>query len=305
MISSKRTNAWGSGSSNGTTPRSKKSSRLGAKLSSRTTIQKKTVSIDHHATSSQAKDGKLKSENADDDTSDIRQSSLATDSSRSGTPPTPTDTPCAHESGQRPNIFNSSGNWCTSGKASSSSKGGNAGAVIITADCFTLHEDLTRRKKFQAGVAATSDRKHDASHHPIDGDGVDGGGGAIAVRGEVLQREAGATSSDVNNMEKPGAKTLTKGYGKGKASGGVKLTPMEQQVSDLKAQHPGVLLLVECGYRYRFFGEDALIAAKVIKGEGVGAKHGGGYRCGMLCVQRVCVTLVWGRWLSGTTWPDG
>ena len=45
--------------------------------------------------------------------------------------------------------------------------------------------------------------------------------------------------------------------------GGVKLTPMEQQVSDLKAQHPGVLLLVECGYRYRFFGEDALAAAKV------------------------------------------
>uniref|UniRef100_A0A3P9P9L1 DNA mismatch repair protein MSH3 n=1 Tax=Poecilia reticulata TaxID=8081 RepID=A0A3P9P9L1_POERE len=39
-------------------------------------------------------------------------------------------------------------------------------------------------------------------------------------------------------------------------------TPLEQQVMELKQQHRDVLLAVECGYKYRFFGEDAEIAAK-------------------------------------------
>ncbi|CAL1614984.1 unnamed protein product [Knipowitschia caucasica] len=35
------------------------------------------------------------------------------------------------------------------------------------------------------------------------------------------------------------------------------LTPLEQQVTELQQRHPGVLLAIECGYKYRFFGEDA------------------------------------------------
>ena len=34
-------------------------------------------------------------------------------------------------------------------------------------------------------------------------------------------------------------------------------TPLEQQFIAIKRQHPDVLLFVECGYKYRFFGEDA------------------------------------------------
>ncbi|XP_056888147.1 DNA mismatch repair protein Msh3 isoform X1 [Takifugu flavidus] len=41
-------------------------------------------------------------------------------------------------------------------------------------------------------------------------------------------------------------------------------TPLEQQVVQLKEQHKDALLAVECGYKYRFFGEDAEIAAKVL-----------------------------------------
>ncbi|KAJ1532088.1 hypothetical protein ONE63_000717 [Megalurothrips usitatus] len=44
--------------------------------------------------------------------------------------------------------------------------------------------------------------------------------------------------------------------------GKIKYTPLEQQVVDLWEQNPGVLLFVECGYKYRFFGNDAEIAAK-------------------------------------------
>lgn len=44
----------------------------------------------------------------------------------------------------------------------------------------------------------------------------------------------------------------------------MKYTPLEQQVVDLKRNHPDVLLMVEVGYKFRFFGEDAEIAARVL-----------------------------------------
>ncbi|KAI4351764.1 hypothetical protein L6164_006086 [Bauhinia variegata] len=44
----------------------------------------------------------------------------------------------------------------------------------------------------------------------------------------------------------------------------IKYTPLEQQVVELKRKYPDVLLMVEVGYKYRFFGEDAEIAARVL-----------------------------------------
>ncbi|KAL4796681.1 DNA mismatch repair protein Msh3 [Aspergillus venezuelensis] len=51
---------------------------------------------------------------------------------------------------------------------------------------------------------------------------------------------------------------------KGKAGKkiGSKLTPMERQIIDIKKKHMDTILLVEVGYKYRFFGEDARVAAK-------------------------------------------
>ncbi|CAI9767658.1 unnamed protein product [Fraxinus pennsylvanica] len=43
-----------------------------------------------------------------------------------------------------------------------------------------------------------------------------------------------------------------------------KYTPLEQQVVELKAKYPDVLLMIEVGYRYRFFGKDAENAARVL-----------------------------------------
>lgn len=47
---------------------------------------------------------------------------------------------------------------------------------------------------------------------------------------------------------------------KGAKSG--KLTPMETQFLDIKRKHLDTVLIVEVGYKFRFFGEDARIAAK-------------------------------------------
>ena len=43
-----------------------------------------------------------------------------------------------------------------------------------------------------------------------------------------------------------------------------KLTPLEKQVLEIKRNQPDTLLIVEVGYKFRFFGEDARIAAKVL-----------------------------------------
>nr|GMC98505.1 DNA mismatch repair protein MSH3 isoform X1 [Ipomoea batatas] len=43
-----------------------------------------------------------------------------------------------------------------------------------------------------------------------------------------------------------------------------KYTPLEQQVVELKAKYPDVLLMIEVGYKYRFFGVDAENAARVL-----------------------------------------
>ncbi|PGH27892.1 DNA mismatch repair protein MSH3 [Polytolypa hystricis UAMH7299] len=52
-----------------------------------------------------------------------------------------------------------------------------------------------------------------------------------------------------------------KGRGAKKATGS-KLTPMERQVIDIKKKHMDTVLVVEVGYKFRFFGEDARTAAK-------------------------------------------
>ena len=44
--------------------------------------------------------------------------------------------------------------------------------------------------------------------------------------------------------------------------GGVKQTPLQKQVIEIKQKYPDTLLVVEVGYKYRFFGEDARVAAK-------------------------------------------
>ncbi|PWZ02446.1 hypothetical protein BCV70DRAFT_196688 [Testicularia cyperi] len=54
--------------------------------------------------------------------------------------------------------------------------------------------------------------------------------------------------------------------GKGKATdspdNGITYTPLEKQILELRAAHPGVLLIIEVGYKLKFYGEDARIAAK-------------------------------------------
>ncbi|KZV92839.1 hypothetical protein EXIGLDRAFT_717809 [Exidia glandulosa HHB12029] len=45
---------------------------------------------------------------------------------------------------------------------------------------------------------------------------------------------------------------------------GLPYTPLEKQVMRMKDKYPGVLLLFEVGYKYRFYGDDARVAAQAL-----------------------------------------
>lgn len=71
----------------------------------------------------------------------------------------------------------------------------------------------------------------------------------------ALDEEGGGEDDDEEGTPAP-----MKGKKKGAKTG--KLTPMEIQMLDIKRQHMDAILIVEVGYKFKFFGEDARIAAK-------------------------------------------
>ncbi len=145
--------------------------------------------------------------------------------------------------------------------------GGGSSAAIVSASSFGLQENAKRRSAFQAGLrAALGDDGAPAVAAGGGGDNAgDASSGCVGVNAKEGVAGEGAESAEPHSKtSSSSSSSSSRNKGKGGATAGrVKLTPMEQQVVDLKEKHPGVLLLVECGYRYRFFGEDALAAAKV------------------------------------------
>lgn len=81
------------------------------------------------------------------------------------------------------------------------------------------------------------------------------------AEGNAASEDTQGNDEDVDEEEdtqpRPPARS-----GRAVSKKGSKLTPMERQVLDIKKKHPEALLVVEVGYKYRFFGEDARIAAK-------------------------------------------
>jgi DNA mismatch repair protein MSH3 len=71
---------------------------------------------------------------------------------------------------------------------------------------------------------------------------------------------AAAEGEEEEDEDEPAPPPPTKG--KGAAKKGGKLTPMEKQVIEIKRKHMETVLVIEVGYKFRFFGEDARIAAK-------------------------------------------
>lgn len=69
---------------------------------------------------------------------------------------------------------------------------------------------------------------------------------------------------------------------------GVQFTPLEKQYVNIKKQHPDTVLMVQHGHRFRFFGEDAEIASRVL---GIMAFHQHSFLCASIPIHRKGVHL--------------
>lgn len=90
-----------------------------------------------------------------------------------------------------------------------------------------------------------------------------GGPDCLIGIGRTAASELGGAAAEAEEDEEedePAPPPPTKG--KGAKKGGSKLTPMEKQVIEIKRKHMDTVLVIEVGYKFRFFGEDARIAAK-------------------------------------------
>ncbi|KAG5983781.1 Mismatch repair protein msh3 [Claviceps digitariae] len=83
---------------------------------------------------------------------------------------------------------------------------------------------------------------------------------ALSWRSRSAHEEPAAEEDGEDDEDEAAAVVVTKTKKKGAKSS--KLTPMEMQVLDIKRKHMDTILIVEVGYKFRFFGEDARIAAK-------------------------------------------
>ena len=70
-----------------------------------------------------------------------------------------------------------------------------------------------------------------------------------------------------------------------------KLTPMEIQFLDIKRRHMDTILVVEVGYKFRFFGEDARTAARELSIVCIPGKFRYDEREGPSCLQAFRLTL--------------
>ena len=86
-------------------------------------------------------------------------------------------------------------------------------------------------------------------------------GAAVGEDDGDESEDGGEDIEEEEEVPKPKGK---KAQGKPSApkKGKSKLTPLEKQVVDIKMQYPDTILVVEVGYKYRFFGDDARIASK-------------------------------------------
>ena len=77
---------------------------------------------------------------------------------------------------------------------------------------------------------------------------------------ETTGADEGAEDEDAEDDPPPPKVTKNKGTSAKKGSG--KLTPMEKQFLEIKKKHKDTIIIYEVGYKFRFFGEDARVAAK-------------------------------------------
>ncbi|XP_053405229.1 DNA mismatch repair protein Msh3-like isoform X2 [Mercenaria mercenaria] len=107
---------------------------------------------------------------------------------------------------------------------------------------------------------------------------------------DTEEQDVEKTETLVKKKSKFSAVKIDKGKkpSRSKSSGSltVKYTPLEQQYVEFRDKYRDAVLFIECGYKYRFFGKDAEIAAKVLK---IYAHHDHNFLTASIPVHRLFV----------------
>ncbi|KZT11630.1 uncharacterized protein LAESUDRAFT_734417 [Laetiporus sulphureus 93-53] len=119
----------------------------------------------------------------------------------------------------------------------------------------------------------SSEGVRDVNPEDADGDEGDDGGGRAASNtaaepgsdeafNELMEMFANSKAKPMKGKRKAMAAPNTRVKVQEIGPSGLAYTPLELQIRDLKSKHPGTMLMIEVGYKFYFFGDDAPIAAK-------------------------------------------
>lgn len=114
-----------------------------------------------------------------------------------------------------------------------------------------------RHERFVKKLAKASREEEEAEDEEGGEGGKEGGGGRGRMQALLAAPEVIAPVRGKSKTKSPSSSAAA-------ADTAQRFTPLEQQVLALKRGHPDTMLLIECGYRFRFFGEDALQASKIL-----------------------------------------
>ena len=155
------------------------------------------------------------------------------------------------------------------------------GAEIGSADqatCSSMHGSDTARSSTTGSVHFSSKPAQLADSCAVNR--AEGGQSKSVAADPSLPMETGSvklTPKSEQKPTKPPNATISKQY-----------TPLEQQYISIKAQYPSAILFVECGYKYRFFGEDAELASKTLN---IGCFQDHNFKTASIPVHRLHIHL--------------
>ncbi|CAD6950854.1 unnamed protein product [Tilletia caries] len=148
-----------------------------------------------------------------------------------------------------------------------------------------LSHQTMNRDQAQSGPSSTSGRSAYFAPEKNTGEEAEGGenerGGGddeeedagddveiVSVLSKFSHGEAatgkGKAGKSQEQSRSGGSSKAVKGKGKSKGDEpkGITYTPLEKQILELKQEYPGVLLIIEVGYKLKFYGDDARVASR-------------------------------------------
>ena len=141
----------------------------------------------------------------------------------------------------------------------------------------------------RAEAPAQNDGGHSCSFQSSpDGPSTSGTSSKLGKDDEICHDKRNVFEEMMSSMTEPEGQNSEKARCCQRSSELVQYTPMEQQFLSIKAKYPDAILCIECGYKYRFFGEDAETASKVLN---IGCFPGFNFNTGSIPVHRLNIHI--------------